>query len=157
MSVFIVIQQMQLWHTTRCETWTCVNQMPSVEEYWNCFCPYWSEIFSQKIYSGFPVPQFVVLYTDSLISPIWENNALKICIYINTENSTSSLTLIYSVPFTTVLAALLCRHDMKWNTIWYPTAGVIILDSVFSEPKDDEGCSLAVCEQSWYESDPDIL
>lgn len=35
--------------------------------------------------------------------------------------------------------------------------GVIILDSVFSEPKDDESCSLAVCEQSCYESDPDIL
>jgi hypothetical protein len=74
-----------------------------------------------------------------------------------TENSTSSWTLIYSVLFTTMLAVLLCRLDMERNTIWYPTDGVIIVDSVFSEPNNDESCSLAVCEQSWYESDPDTL
>jgi len=118
-------------NTTRCATWSRVNQMPSVEEHWNCFCPYWSEIYSQKIYSGFPVPQFVVLCTDSPISPIWENNTLMVCTYIITDNSTSSWTLIYSVLFTTMMAALLCRLDMKLNTVWYPTDGVIILDSVF--------------------------
>lgn len=70
-----------------------------------------------------------------------------VCIYITTENSTNSWTLIYSVLFTTMLAALLSRLDMKQNTIWYPTDGVLILDSVFSEPKDDESCSLAVGAQ----------
>jgi len=42
-----------------------------------------------------------------------------VCIYIITENSTSSWTLIYSVLLTTMLAALLCRLDMKRNTIWW--------------------------------------
>ena len=127
------------------------------DQNWNCFCQYGSEIYSQKIHSGFPVPQFVVLCTDTLITPIWENNALIVCIYIIAENSVSRWTFIYSVILTTVSAALLCRLDMKRNTIWYPTDVVIILDSVFSKPKDDESCSSAVCEQSCYESDPDVL
>jgi len=42
-----------------------------------------------------------------------------VCIYIITENSTSSWTLIYSVLLTTMLAPLLCRLDMKRNTIWW--------------------------------------
>jgi hypothetical protein len=153
MQCLLLYNRCSYGNTTRCLTWSCVNQMPSVEEYWNCFCPYWSEIYSQKIYSMFSVPKFVVLCTDSLILPIWENNTLMVCTYIITENSTISWTLIYSVLFTTMIAALLCRLDKKLNTIWYPTVGVIILDSVFCIV---ESCSLAVCEQSWYESHPDI-
>jgi hypothetical protein len=63
----------------------------------------------------------------------------------------------------TVCSPPQCWHlycvALTWSRIQFGilTDGVIILDSVFSEPKNDESCSLAVWAQSWYESDPDIL
>jgi hypothetical protein len=154
MSVFIIIQQMQLWqHNKICNMVMCesdaqcggilelllsilIRNLLSEDIQW-VSCP----SICCSVHWFTYLANLRKLYTDGM------------CTYIITENSTSSWTLIYSVLFTTMMAALLCRLDMMLNTIWYPTDGVIILDSVFCIV---ESCSLAVCEQSWYESHPDI-